>query len=257
MRFSIVTVCRNSEKVLPRAMDSLAAQKYSDYEWIVIDGKSSDATVAIAQSFSSAPTRIISEPDAGIYDAMNKSLTLASGEYVYFLNSDDSLYDENVLDRVNRRIEDGPDVDLLYGKVVHVKADGKWLRDFSHVKRHNILEEGICHQAIFARRKLFQTIGGFNLTFKLNADYDWIIRALYSEARYACIDERIAYFSDGGAHTRDMAFLVSERQAVRLQYIGRTRLTLRLLRARIANRLHRIRSGHALGIVPLPARQAE
>src|SRR5690242_17431099 len=97
MKFSIITVCFNSENVLPKAMASLAIQNYKDYEWVVIDGASTDGTLKVAQSFSAAPSVIVSEKDNGIYDAMNKGVAKAQGDYIFFLNSDDAFHDENVL----------------------------------------------------------------------------------------------------------------------------------------------------------------
>src|SRR6478736_7508169 len=183
MRFSIITVCWNSEKILPRAMASLSVQRFKDYEWIVVDGASTDGTLSIVRSFSSAPLSVISEPDQGIYDAMNKGGAEARGDYIFFLNSDDMLHDENVLEDVSRWLEMNPGTDFLYGNVVHVKADGSWLRHFEHITRHNIIEDGICHQAVFAARMLFTTIGAFDLRFRINADYDWILRVFLGRTR--------------------------------------------------------------------------
>ncbi|MEO8768069.1 MAG: glycosyltransferase family 2 protein [Nitrosospira sp.] len=247
MKFSIITVCWNSEKVLPRAMASLFTQRYKDYEWVVIDGASTDGTLGIVQSFSSAPLVLVSEADGGIYDAMNKGVAKARGDYVFFLNSDDAFHDENVLEDISVWLEQNPLIDFLYGSVVNTKANGDWLRDFGHVARHNIIEEGICHQAIFAKRVLFNTIGAFDVRFRLNADYDWIIRAFRCGAHCAYINRRIAFFSDGGAHSLDKNYLAKERETVRLQYIGKRQLTIRLLRARIYNRLHRIAYGYMPG----------
>src|SRR6188508_1087311 len=122
MKFSIITVCRNSERVLHKAMESLSAQHYKDYEWVVIDGASTDGTLKIVQSFSAAPLLVVSEPDHGIYDAMNKGVAKARGDYVFFLNSDDALYDERVLQDVSDWLDRNPAVDLVYGSVVNVRA---------------------------------------------------------------------------------------------------------------------------------------
>ncbi len=254
MKFSIITVCRNSERVLHKAMESLSAQHYKDYEWVVIDGASTDGTLKIVQSFSSAPLLVVSEPDHGIYDAMNKGVAKARGDYVFFLNSDDALYDEKVLQDVSDWLDRNPAVDLVYGSVVNVRADGDWLRDFGHVDKYNIIEDGICHQAIFARRLLFTDVGLFDPRFKLNADYDWIIRVFRSGGCCTYINRRLAFFSDGGAHSLDRSYLAKERESVRRQYIGRHWLIMRLLRARILNRLHRIISGHAPGTLRMTAR---
>lgn len=247
MRFSIITVCWNSEKILPRAMASLSIQRFKDYEWVVVDGASTDGTLSLVRSFSSAPVLVVSEPDEGIYDAMNKGIAKARGEYIFFLNSDDALYDENVLGDVNKWLENNPGTQFLYGNVVNVKMDGNWLRHFGHVTRHNIMEDGICHQAVFATRMLFSTIGTFNQRFKINADYDWMLRVFRGGTRCAYIDRRVAYFFDGGAHSLDKQYVANERKTVRLQYIGEPSLVLRLLRARLLNRLYRMIHGHPRG----------
>lgn len=251
MKFSIITVCWNSENVLPKAMASLSAQRYKDYEWVVIDGASTDGTLGIVQSFSSAPLTLISEADEGIYDAMNKGVIKARGDYIFFLNSDDALYDENVLEDISFWLEQNPQTDFLYGSVVNTRTNGAWLRDFGHVTRYNIIENGICHQAIFAKRSLFTIIGAFDLRFRLNADYDWIIRVFYSGARCAYINRRVAFFSDGGAHSLDKNYLSKEREVVRLQYVGKSWLALRLIRMRIFNRLHRIIYGYPPGVLKI------
>lgn len=230
-------------------MGSLATQRCKDYEWIVIDGASVDNSVKIAQSFSSAPLLVVSEPDSGIYDAMNKGIANARGDYIFFLNSDDALHDENVLGDVSIWLEQNPGTEFLYGSVVNVKLDGNWLRDFRHVNKHNIMEYSICHQAIFANRMLFKTVGAFDLRFRINADYDWMIRVFRHGARCTYMNRCMAFFSDGGAHLVDRAYTHKERQAVRLQYMGKYGLALRSLIARISNRFQLLINGHAPGII--------
>ena len=116
MRFSVITVTRNSEAVLARAMASLQEQTFADFEWIVVDGASQDGTVAVARRFAAAPLQLVSESDSGIYDAMNKGVRLARGEYLYFLNSDDTLADPAVLERANEAIEATRQPELLIGR---------------------------------------------------------------------------------------------------------------------------------------------
>ena len=251
MKFSIITVCWNSEKVLPKAMASLAEQSFKDYEWVVIDGGSSDETLKIVNTFHAAPVNLLSEPDKGIYDAMNKGANLAQGEFLFFLNSDDALHDANVLEDVSHWIEKNPDTDLIFGDVIYLKSDGRWLRDYDHVSKRNILEHGICHQGIFSRRQLFSSVGKFNLHFKLNADYDWIIRVFRASWRCVYMKRRLAFFADGGASSIDKEYLAIERKAVRLQYVGKYELAIRIFLARIYNRLYWIIYGHPIGATHL------
>jgi glycosyltransferase involved in cell wall biosynthesis len=251
MKFSIITVCRNSEKVLPHSMNSLAAQLYKNYEWIVIDGASTDSTVKIAQSFSAAPLRLSSEPDEGIYNAMNKGVTKARGEYLFFLNSDDSLSDPDVLADVAKFLDTHPTVDLLYGDVVDAGLGRRMLRTFTHINSRTLLYEDLCHQAVFAKKNLFEQIGGFNERFLINADYDWLIRVFRSGACWCRIARTIAVFNVGGAHTRNLSQLAKERREVRLQYVSTTALAVGNLCRRLIHRWHRHFSAHPLGREPI------
>jgi glycosyltransferase involved in cell wall biosynthesis len=204
MRFSIITVCRNSEALLPRAMESLAAQTCADYEWLVIDGASTDKTVAVAKGFAAAPSTCISEPDAGIYDAMNKAVALAKGDYLYFLNSDDRLAHPQVLAQVSNAIHADYEPDLVIGRIWFESQGGaqKKLRDYSHLNARNIVFDSLCHQAVFARRSLFARFGHFDTGYRLAADFDWLCRAVRSGARTKFCSFDVAVFSDGGAHAR-------------------------------------------------------
>ncbi|MEW5967869.1 MAG: glycosyltransferase family 2 protein [Pseudomonadota bacterium] len=251
MKFSIVTVCWNSAAVLPRARDSLLAQTYRDYEWVVVDGASSDSTMEIVRGFDAAPVVSVSEPDKGIYDAMNKGVRMASGEYVFFLNSDDALHDPVVLADVAKQLAAAPRTDLLYGNVTYEYPDRRMLRTFSHIDARTLPFEDLCHQAVFARRALFDSVGGFDTRFRLNADYDWLIRVFRSGARTRWIDRRIARFTVGGAHVQDAKKLADERRQVRLQYMSPLTLKLGVALLRVRHRYHRHFKAHPLGQVPV------
>lgn len=221
MRFSVVTVCRNSQALLPRAMASLAGQTFTDYEWLVIDGASTDNTVAIAKSFTAAPSTCSSEPDAGIYEAMNKAVGMARGDYLYFLNSDDYLAGPQVLAQVSKAIDTGYEPDLLVGRVLFESQAGtRKLRDFSHLNPRNILFDSICHQAVFARRSLFPRLGLFNTSYRLAADFDWLCRAVRGGATVRFGSFEVAVFSDGGAHAQASQQTHAEMLQIRQRLLG-------------------------------------
>jgi glycosyltransferase involved in cell wall biosynthesis len=232
-------------------MNSLMAQSYKDFEWVIIDGASTDETLALINPAKAhMPVTVISEPDKGIYDAMNKGLTNSRGQYCYFLNSDDRFFDENVLRGVAEVIDagGGADLDMVYGSVMYTRDDGPdVLRTFSHINSKNIFIEDLCHQGIFASKRLFDRIGGFNCAYKINADYDWILRAFMSRAKARCIDNVISYFHVGGAHVKDKDFLASERKKVRLQYVGVVSLAWMDFSRRVRHRLYRMLHGHPIG----------
>lgn len=251
MKFSIVTVCRNSADALPKAMASLQMQSFRDYEWVVVDGGSTDSTMDIVRDFGEAPLNWISEPDRGIYDAMNKGARMARGDYVFFLNSDDALHDSEVLADVAARLGNDPGIDLLYGNVIYEQPGKRTLRTFSHIGPRTLPFEDLCHQAVFARRSLFETVGPFDERFRLNADYDWLIRVFRSGAHHAWFDRVIARFTVGGAHTVNPQSLADERKQVRLQYMSSATWFAGDLVRRIRHRLHRHFGPHPLGKIPL------
>jgi glycosyltransferase involved in cell wall biosynthesis len=251
MKFTVITVCWNSERTLPEAMQSLSAQYYKDYEWIVIDGASTDNTVRIAKSFSAAPLLLVSEPDSGIYNAMNKAVARARGDYLFFLNSDDSFSDFNVLRDVATYTDTYPSTDLLYGDVIYRYPGKRVRRTFAHIDAHTLLFEDLCHQAVFAKKELFERIGGFDERFSINADYDWLIQVFQSGASCKRIPRTIAIFNVGGAHTRNLSHLARERREVRLQYISPIGLALGSLNRKLIHRWHRHFSAHPLGREPI------
>lgn len=252
MKFSIVTVCRNSAAVLPNALASLKCQTHSDREWVVIDGASTDGTFDLVRTSGEVLGNGVSEPDAGIYEAMNKGWRRACGDAVFFLNSDDAFASPDVVAEAATLFRRDPAVDLVIGEVIYRYSDGHMARrNFSHLGVTTLLFEDICHQAVFARRSLFERIGGFNAAFRLNADYDWLIRAFRAGAKVGWLDRPVAFFNaDGGAHRRDFGSLVAERRRVRLQYLSRPALAAGLLASRVGHRLHRIATRRRIGDFP-------
>ncbi|MFN0159983.1 MAG: glycosyltransferase family 2 protein [Burkholderiales bacterium] len=241
IEMSVITVCRNSAAVMPRMLETLRSQTWQAREWVVVDGGSTDGTQDLVAGSGERLGDWVSEPDAGIYDAMNKGWRRARGDVLFFLNSDDALFDPGTLAAAAAAFEREPAAELAIGQVVYRFADGRMLlRDYHHLDAESLLFEDLCHQAVFARRSLFERIGGFNERFRINADYDWLIRALRAGAPVAWIDQPVAYFTTGGAHARNFAALVAERHAVRLQYLSSAHLTLGGLWRRAVGRTRRV-----------------
>lgn len=204
--FTIITVCRNAVESVGKALESLAAQTFTDWEWIMVDGASTDATVAQANTLHGKGRRlkIISEPDTGIYNAMNKGLRSARGQYVYFLNADDALHDERVLEDVAQELRLLPDTDFLYGNIL-VCHSGQPDLIYCPQPPARALEEMVCgcipHQGSFARLSLFLgEIGFFNEELRTAADYQWMMHAVSSPTvRLHYIDRAIAKYAGDGA----------------------------------------------------------
>ena len=198
--FSIITVTWNAADVIRPTIQSVQRQTSSDYEMLIIDGASTDDTLAIVNRASIAALRVFSEPDKGLYDAMNKGIARARGKYIMFLNAGDSFADDTVLARLALLAADNPGV--IYGQTQLVDAQrnvvGK--RHLSAPKRLTAKSfmNGmvVCHQAFVVRRDLAPN---YDLQYRLSADYDWCIRVLRKSPAnaYAGKAPIISYLADG------------------------------------------------------------
>jgi len=178
MKISIITVCYNSDKTIEKTIQSVLAQTYIDVEYIIIDGDSKDKTIQIIKKYDTKITKWISEPDKGLYDAMNKGIALATGDLVGILNSDDIFTDNNVLENV-AKFHQNNKIDASVGNIIQFNEEGKTVRKYS-AKNWNPekLKIGFmpAHPAIFFKRELFDTYGNYQLDFKIGADYELITR---------------------------------------------------------------------------------
>jgi glycosyltransferase involved in cell wall biosynthesis len=224
--FTIVTVCRNAQNVIEETGLSLRNQSCQDFEWLVIDGASSDGTLERVAGLGLAQGRVLSEPDHGIFDAMNKAVPLARGKWIYFLNAGDSFADAAVLADVSANLRAHPKVELLWGDMIYFDQSSEWLRRFAHVSAWTLPFEWLCHQAVFASRDLFDRFGYFNEAFSLGADADWLLRVFRSGATTRYIERVIARFEVGGFHSSNPTLGLSQNRAMRLQYVSPTTLWL-------------------------------
>lgn len=203
MKISVITVCYNSVRTLEQTIRSVLDQNYEELEYIIIDGGSTDGTLDIIRKYSENITRWISEPDYGIYDAMDKGLKVCTGEVVAFLNSDD-WYNTNVLKRVNSYFEKN-DVDIVSGKTYTAYAEYIKENMFARENDENIYFSVIYpHPALFVKKELFEKVGGYDTTFKIAADTDWIMRAYSEGAKILKVDDYFTYFRDGGLSSRNV-----------------------------------------------------
>lgn len=194
MKLSIIIPTFNSGAVLSKALNSIVSQTFSDWEVLIMDGLSTDNTIEIAQSYNDNRIRIYSEPDKGIYDAMNKGIKKAQGEWLYFLGSDDWLLNENVLNEV--LVQCGINsYDVVYGEVdaPHLASNhsGEWSLQ--------TIDRNRCHQAIFYRREVVRRFGGYNTKYKIWADYDLNLKWFFNKnVKKKHIPTVIAHYSEGG-----------------------------------------------------------
>lgn len=180
MKLTVVTVCRNARATVAEAVDSVHRQTHPDVEHIVIDGASTDDTLAVVRRHGARVAQIRCEPDRGVYDAMNKGVALASGEVVGFLNADDVYTGPQVLARV-AAILAAPELDACYADLVYVDKDRaqRIVRQWTSCDyRSGLFERGWmpAHPTFFARRSVYQRFGGFNLRYRLQSDFDLLMR---------------------------------------------------------------------------------
>jgi len=189
---SIITPTYNAAKHLETCIQSIKQQSYFQWEHIIIDGGSSDGTLELIKKYPHL--KWISEPDAGIYDAMNKGIKLARGEWLYFLGADDVLYNSNVFENLKSHLSSN--VDVVYGNVSSTRWKGLYDGEFNSKK---LVDKNICHQAIFFKKSVFDKIGLFDLRFKVYADWEHNWRWFFNPSithKYAPLT--IAEYADGG-----------------------------------------------------------
>lgn len=201
--FTVIIPTFNSEKKIQVCLESVLKQSYSDFEVLLIDGASVDNTIRIAESFSDDRIKIFSEKDSGIYDAMNRGIKYARGEWLYFLGSDDKLHHFSVLEEVSedRNIED---YNVVYGSV-RVIGDTTWSKDGEiydgKFDLKKLLKKNICHQAVFYRNEFIKSeIGFYNTNYNICSDWDFNFRC-WAKGEFYYNEKIIADFYGGGEST--------------------------------------------------------
>lgn len=224
---SIVTVTLNAAGTLGATLDSVRAQSYPSIRHIVIDGGSADGTPALVTARGAPGVVFVSEPDNGLYDAMNKGLALADGDLVLFLNADDTLLHPRAIEQAVRAIgRAGARADVYCAGVVWMYPDSGRSRVWHHgrVSRCSLYRRSLPHQGMFVRRGVFDRVGGFDTGFRIVADYEWCLRAFL---RHGCvfepIDAIVSVFADGGVSSDpgNRAEQDRERARARAMYYGK------------------------------------
>ena len=226
MKISVITVCFNAARTIRHTIESFLAQSYPEKELIVVDGASSDETVRIARGYGSGSIRIVSERDHGIYDAMNKGLRLFSGDAVGFLNSDDCFASPTTLASLAQGLRDA---DIVFGNLDFVadhegkKVVRRWRgeRYWPGAFRQGWLP---AHPTFYVRRPVIEAVGLFDLSYRIAADYDYMLRAIeVHQFRTAFVDEVLVEMMQGGASNGSLkAYVRSNIEALssRQRHLG-------------------------------------
>lgn len=236
--FSIITVCYNSAKTIERTIKSVLNQSYDSWEYIIVDGKSTDNTLEIVNDYAKKENRIrvISEPDHGIYDAMNKGIKMAQGTLIGMVNSDD-YYEKDALQNIQEAYK-GTDYEIVYGMQRNWSIDGRIMSIiFNH---HDFMEQAmICHPTCFITRKLYTEIGMYSLQYKSSSDYDFMIR-MHRDNRvvFTPVYKIISNFAYGGMSDSVEAHLETFKIWRRYGCISKKRYWMIVLSTRIKQIIH-------------------
>lgn len=239
LKVSIVTVCFNSEKTIQRAIESVLKQTYPNIEYIIIDGKSTDNTVQLIEGYRSQfgeRLKVISEPDRGIYDAMNKGIALATGDLIGILNSDD-YYEPDAVEVMAAAWTDEKYL-VLYGFqrcVTHGEEDS--IVFYHH---RNLPKQMISHPTCFVTSGVYQDFGGFDAAMKSSADYEFLLRLFYSgQVTFKPVYRLISNFESGGMSGSETGV----RETAKLRYsrgiISRKRYWVIIVRSYLSSWLRR------------------
>lgn len=209
-KFSIVIPTYNSAKTILPTLDSLSAQDWKNFEVIVVDGQSSDNTLKIIESYSSLKCKVFSEKDSGIYDAVNKGISLSGGDLICVLGSDDQLA-AGALRAVHDcwKQEGG---DIVAGKALLVKKDGSSELRVDEVYGQGALVSGIpfCHNAMFVTRAAYRKVGDYSLEYKICADAHWVHRSIIAGCHCSRLDLVLVHFSLDGTSSNNDELVMAE-----------------------------------------------
>jgi len=206
-KISIVTVCYNAEKDIEKTILSVINQTYDNIEYIVIDGGSHDGTLSVINKYASKIDKVISEPDKGIYDAMNKGITLAKGDWINFMNAGDTFASKNVLEKIFKNVSYKENIGVIYGQTY--SSNGKYVSEAyldPFWKTDNYLHSmGFCHQSTFVRGNIAKK-HFFNTNYKVAADFDMMYNIYNNGYKFVYVDFIVSIFDASGGFTADNFF---------------------------------------------------
>ena len=220
---SIITVTFNAGATLPATIKSVEEQTFRDFEYIIVDGKSRDNTLELARTCRVSDIRIKSESDNGIYDAMNKGIGMANGQYLIFLNAGDSFHTSDTLQIIADTIRNNSYPGIVYGQTQLVDADRRRIADRHLTAPENLTHRDfrkgmlVCHQAFVVNSRL---VPMFDLQYRYSADYDWCIKCLQHSRKNICIPQIIIDYLNEGLTTGNHRASLIERFRIMCYYYG-------------------------------------
>lgn len=219
-KLTVITIVYNNVRDIERTINSVLKQTYKNIEYIIIDGKSTDGTLAVIAQYKERISKIISEPDKGIYDAMNKGLALATGDYILFMNSGDEIYDEQTVEDV---FDSAPGADIYYGETEMFNDNweslGRRRHEAPEIFNWKSFQFGmnISHQAIYVRRSITEP---YDLKYKYSSDIDWIIKSAKKASNIVNVHRYVAKYLVGGMSKKKHRESLKERFEIFTKYYG-------------------------------------
>lgn len=219
-KISIITVVFNGEKHIGKTIESVLAQSYGEIEYIIVDGKSTDRTVELVEGYEGIH-QVVSEPDNGLYDAMNKGLKLATGDFIWYLNAGDQVYSTDTVKKMVEGLQGEPDI--LYGGTMIIDEQQKEVGDRRLKPPARLswksFRQGmvVCHQSLVVRRTVAPA---YNLDYRLSADIDWAIRATKNAKEIQNTNLVLSRFMEGGMTEHNIKAGLKERFRIMTRFYG-------------------------------------
>lgn len=243
-KVSIITVVYNNCNTIADAIQSVISQDYNNIEYIIIDGGSLDGTLKIINRYKANISKIITEEDNGIYDAMNKGLSYATGDIIGILNSDDIYADNTIISTIVNEFTYNKNIDVVYGDLVYVKYDNinaivRYWESKKYYARY--FEDGNVppHPTLFLKRKVYEKIGNFNLNYHLASDYEFMLR-LFKKYNFKSSYLNIVFVKMrlGGVTNKNFKnIIIGNKEILNAWRANYLRIPFRLIPLRIINRL--------------------
>ena len=214
-QITVVTVVFNAELLIEKTIESVINQTYSNIQYIIIDGCSTDGTVDVIKKYESMIDYWVSEPDSGIYDAMNKGIAHANGDWIYFINAGDSLFSEKSIE--NLQLEKQNATDVLYGNINIIDSLTR-LGTFHNMQEvidiKFLLKTNVCHQALIYKTKLFVDFRGYEVRYQICSDYDKLLQIFLGDKLIKKIDLTICNYLEDGRSRKNYVISNMERIAI-------------------------------------------
>ncbi|MDR1458687.1 MAG: glycosyltransferase [Bacteroidales bacterium] len=220
---SIITVVYNSERYIGKTIESIRKQTSRDFEYIIIDGNSTDETLNIISKYKNYVDKLISEPDKGLYDAMNKGLHYAVGKYVWFINSGDRIFSVNTVEKIENLYKRYSHADVFYGQTQLIdeqdKVTGMRRKVAPEYLTAKSLTMGlvVCHQSILVKREIAPQ---YDLSYKIAADYEWVLASLEKSKEIVNTHLVLSKFLENGFSSHNVKHALKDRLLIMLKHYG-------------------------------------